>query len=70
MKLINIEESALTVELDPTDCQALADACAWRMNHDIAGDCNLLAAPQAALTSGAMAAFALDRAWRRSATTR
>jgi hypothetical protein len=60
MKLVNIAQIAATFELDPRDCLALADACGYAISRDIPGDHHLLAALRAALTAGAMAAFALD----------
>jgi hypothetical protein len=61
VKVINIAATAATFELDPRDCLALADACGHAMKYDIAGDWHLLEALRAALTAGAMAAFALER---------
>jgi hypothetical protein len=61
VKVINIESIAATFALDPRDCLALADACGYAVNHDIAGDHALLTTLRAVLTSAAMAAFALDR---------
>ena len=60
MKLIDIRSSALTIELDPTDCLALADAIGWSIRHDIKGDFNHLEALRAALTAGAFAAFLVE----------
>lgn len=61
MKLINIETIAATFELDPMDMLQLADACGYAIYRDMPGDHHLLAALQSALTSAALAAFALDR---------
>ncbi len=47
--------------MDPRDCLALADAAGYAISRDIPGDHHLLQARRAALTSAAMAAFALDR---------
>jgi hypothetical protein len=60
VRIINIENGAATFELDPRDCIQLADACGYAINRDIPGDHHLLEALGAALTAGAMAAFALD----------
>jgi hypothetical protein len=60
VRIINIENGAATFALDPRDCIQLADACGYAINHDIRGDHHLLEALGAALTSAAMAAFALD----------
>ena len=60
MKLIAIKPGATTVELDPTDQLALADACRYAMHHNMPGDYSLMAAAATALESAALAAFALE----------
>lgn len=60
MKLINLAPAAATLELDPRDCLALADAVGHALAHDVAGDWHLLQALRAALTAAALATFTLD----------
>jgi hypothetical protein len=60
MKIIEFGQQTVTVELDPADCLALADAIGWSIHHDIKGDWNLLEALRAALTAGALAAFVIE----------
>ena len=69
MKLIDIAPIALTVELDPTDCLALADAIGWSVCHDIKGDHSHLTALRAALTAGAFAAFLAEDGMERRQRT-
>ncbi len=60
MKLVTIAAASVTLELDCTDCLALADACGWANSHDIPGDYALLGALRGMLTSAALAAFAVE----------
>ena len=56
MKLLTIAPIAVTVELDATDCLALADALATALYYDQTPDRNLIQALRAALEGFAVLA--------------
>ena len=60
MKIADIAEARVTIELDCTDCLALADACAWATCKDLPGDSSLVQALGAMFTAAALAAFAVE----------
>jgi len=59
MKIVAIAPLAVTVELNPTDCIALAVACA-RVSDQDGCACETLETTGAALLAAALAAFAPD----------
>jgi hypothetical protein len=54
MKIVGFDALTATLDLDPTDCLALADACAAALFHDAVADRNLVAALRAALEACAV----------------
>jgi hypothetical protein len=56
VKLLSIAPITVTIELDATDCLALADALAHTVYHDAASDSNYLSALRAALEAFAVIA--------------
>ena len=56
MKIIGFDALTATLDLDPTDCLALADACGHALRHDYPGDTSLLRALRAVLEACAIVA--------------
>jgi hypothetical protein len=56
MKIREFSALTATLDLDPTDCITLADACAVSLKHDEALDRNLVGALRAALEACAVIA--------------
>lgn len=59
MRIREVAPLTLTIDLDPTDCIALADACRQVASRDLGCDRTLLAALGAALLAGGFGAYAL-----------
>jgi hypothetical protein len=60
VELVDIRGAHVTVELDPGDCLALAQACRAQMRNDATPDFQLAATLAVALEGLGMAAFALE----------
>jgi hypothetical protein len=56
MRFINAAACGIIIELDATDCFALADACGYAMNRGLPGDHELVGALGTALTAGGIIA--------------
>ncbi len=60
MELADIRRGRVTVELDPGDCLALAQACRAQLRNDATPDFQLTATLAVALEGLGLAAFALE----------
>jgi hypothetical protein len=56
MKIVGFDALTATLDLDPTDCLALADACGQALRYDFPGDTSLVRALRAALEACAVIA--------------
>lgn len=60
MELVDIQGARVTVELDPGDCLALAQACRAQIRNDATPDYQLTAALAVALEGLGLAAYVLE----------